>query len=115
MFWEFENFYEIPYLHFKVDTINATVVRLESNGKSRRRGGNIGDSQLTLLRNDIDSLQTASAKAEASLSNTQQLILKNLRNMESDIVQLKKQNLVRLVLLCLHCLIIIINSVDLWL
>lgn len=93
------------YPHLKVDTLNATVVKLEASGKSRRRGGDIADSQLTILQNDIDSLQTASAKAEASLSGTQQIILKNLRNMETDIDQLKKQTPVCFVLYYYYCLI----------
>ncbi|XP_066916371.1 bromodomain-containing protein DDB_G0280777-like isoform X2 [Clytia hemisphaerica] len=79
----------------KLETLSAKVKELDE-GKSRRREGDVPvvgdvDHQLTTLKTDIESLQSSAAKAEATLSGTQQTILKTLKALSSEIDRLKEQ------------------------
>jgi len=61
---------------FQIERLNATVLKLMEN-----KGANTGMSsevnhQFTTLKRDVEELQSSSAKAEATLSSTQQIILK---------------------------------------
>jgi len=54
------------------------------------KGANTGMSsevnhQFTTLKRDVEELQSSSAKAEATLSSTQQIILKTIKKMKKDV------------------------------
>jgi len=70
---------------FQIERLNATVLKLMEN-----KGANTGMSsevnhQFTTLKRDVEELQSSSAKAEATLSSTQQIILKTIKEMKKDV------------------------------